>query len=91
MIFLWYVEEVVEGMWRRLSTENISVCVCVCVWDIKVEERRENKQKQEEARKEGYLYLMVISDDGRVIFTTQEDSSAIYYIIYGIQFGIADQ
>jgi len=34
---------------------------------------------------------MVISDDGRVIFTTQEDSSAILYIIYGIQFGIADQ
>ncbi len=85
MIFLWYVEEVVEGMWRRLSTENISV------WDIKVEERRENKQKQKEARKEGYLYLMLISDDSRVIFTTQEDSSVILYIIYGIQFGIADQ
>ncbi len=84
MFGLWYVEEV-KGMWRRLSTENSSV------WDIKVEKRRENKQKQEEAREEGYLYLMLISDDGRVIFTTQEDSSAILYIIYGIQFGIADQ
>ncbi len=79
-----YVEEIINRKYQ-------CVCVCVCVWDIKVEERRENKQKQEEARKEGYLYLMVISDDGRVIFTTQEDSSAILYIIYGIQFGIADQ
>lgn len=59
--------------------------------DIKVEERGENKQKQEEAREEGYLYLMLISDDGRVIFTTQEDSSVILYIIYGMQFEIADQ
>ncbi len=33
-----------------------------------MEERRENKQKKEEAREEGYLYIMLISDDGRVIF-----------------------
>lgn len=53
-----------------------------------MEERGKNKQKQEEAREEGYLYLMLISDDGRVIFTTQEDSSVILYIIYGMQFEI---
>lgn len=50
--------------------------------DIKVEERGENKQKQEEAREEGYLYLMLISDDGRVIFTTQEDFCNIIYHLW---------
>lgn len=53
--------------------------------------RGEVGQKHKLVREEEYLYLMLISDDGRVTFTTQEGSSVILYIIYGMQFEIADQ
>lgn len=49
--------------------------------------RGEVGQKHELVREEEYLYLMLISDDARVIFITQEDSFVILYM----QFEFADQ